>query len=133
VISGVTVNPVTSAADFRAQPALAAPATAAPTDIPPSQAVNPTPNIPAARIDARKATEKSPGASHAVVVDPQTDELVFRSLDPSSGIVIEQVPSQALLRQRVYVEAQTVQALIKGQDPAAAAVAASAQDIDTTA
>jgi hypothetical protein len=132
VISGVTVNPVTSAADFRAQPALAAPATATPTDLPPSQAVNPTPSIPAARTDTRKATEKSPGTSHAVVVDPQTDELVFRSLDPSSGIVIEQVPSQALLRQRVYVEAQTVQALIKGKDPTAAAVAASAQDIDTT-
>jgi hypothetical protein len=43
------------------------------------------------------------------------------------------VPSQALLRQRVYVEAQTVQALIKGKDPTAAAVAASAQDVDTTA
>jgi hypothetical protein len=129
----VTLNPVTSAADFRAQPALAAPATAAPTYLPPSQAVNPTPNIPAARADVRKATEKSPGTSRAVVVDPQTDALVFRSLDPSSGIVIAQVPSQALLRQRVYVEAQTVQALIAGKDPAAAAVAASAQDVDTTA
>jgi hypothetical protein len=133
VISGVTVNPVTSAADFRAQPALAAPATAAPTDLPPSQAVNPTPNIPAARADARKALEKSPGTSRAVVVDPRTDALVFRSLDPSTGIVIAQVPSQALLRQRVYVEAQTVQALIKGKNPAAAAATASAQDVDTTA
>ena len=66
-----------------------------------------------------------------MVVDPQTDALVFRSLDPGSGIVIAQVPSQALLRQRVYVEAQTVQALIAGKDPAA--VAASAQDVDTTA
>jgi hypothetical protein len=129
----VTVSPVTSAADFRGQPALPAPATAAPTDLPPSQTVNQTPNIPAARADARKTPEKSPGTSRAVVVDPQTNALVFRSLDPSSGIVIEQVPSQALLRQRVYVEAQTVQALIKGKDPTAAAVAASAQDVDTTA
>jgi hypothetical protein len=133
VISGVTVNPVTSAADFRAQPVLAAAATAAPTDLPPSQAVNPTPNIPAARTDTRKAAETSPGTSHAVVVDPQTNTLVFRSLDPNSGIVIAQVPSQALLRQRVYVEAQTVQALITGKDPTAAAVAATTQDVDTTA
>jgi hypothetical protein len=58
---------------------------------------------------------------------------VFRSIDPNSGIVLEQVPSAALLRQRAYLDAQTVQALVTGKDPAAAAVAATAQDVDTTA
>jgi hypothetical protein len=133
VIPGVAVNPVTSAADFRAQPASAATVTAAPTDLPPARAVIPAPDIPPARTDTRKPDKSAPGTSRAVVVDPQTDTLVFRSIDPNSGIVLEQVPSAALLRQRAYLDAQTVQALVTGKDPAAAAVAATTQDVDTTA
>jgi hypothetical protein len=133
VIPGVAVNPVTSVADFRAQPASAATVTAAPTELPLSRAVIPTADIPPASTDVHKPDKSTPGTSRAVVVDPQTDTLVFRSLDPNSGIVLEQVPSAALLRQRAYVNAQTVQALITGKDPAAAAVAATAQDVDTTA
>jgi hypothetical protein len=131
----VVVNPVTSVADFRAQPTSAATATAAPTVLPPAQAVIPTADIPPARTDVRKPDESTPASSRAVVVDPQTNTLVFQSLDPSSGIVIEQVPSAAMLRQRAYVDAQTVHALITGKDPAAAAAAAAstAQDVDTTA
>jgi flagellar protein FlaG len=133
VIPGVAVNPVTSVADFRAQPASAATVTAAPTDLPPARAVIPAPDIPPARTDTRKPDKSTPGTSRAVVVDPQTDTLVFQSIDPNSGIVLQQVPSAALLRQQAYVNAQTVQALITGKDPAAAAVAATAQDVDTTA
>ena len=132
MISGVAVNPVTSA-DLRAQSASAATMTAAPTDLPLARAVIPTADIPPARTDPRKPDERAPATSRAVVVDPQTDTLVFRSIDPDSGIVLEQVPSAALLRQRAYVNAQTVQALITGKDPAAAAVAATTQDVDTTA
>ena len=133
MIPGVAVKPVTSVADLRAQPASAAAATATPTDLPLSRAVNPAADIPPARTDVRRPDPSTPGTSRAVVVDPQTDTLVFRSIDPNSGIVLEQVPSAALLRQRAYVNAQTVQALITGKDPAAAAVAATTQDVDTTA
>jgi hypothetical protein len=66
-----------------------------------------------------------------VIVDPQTSALVFRSLDADTGSVISQVPTQALLRQRAYVHAQTVQALIKGKDLSAAVLAAE-QNVDTT-
>jgi hypothetical protein len=121
---------VTSVADYRAQPALTATATAVPTDLPAPQSISPAVNVPASRNDARKPEPEkpTPGASHVVLVDQQTNALVFRSLDASTGAVIEQVPSRALLRQRAYVDAQAVQAVIKGKDITTAELAA-AQDV----
>jgi hypothetical protein len=134
VIAGVASNPVTSVVDFRAQPALAATATApaVPTTLPAPQSVSPATNIPATRNDVRKADKTAPGPSRVVLIDPQTDAIVYRSLDANSGAVIDQVPAQAVLRQRAYIDAQTVQALISGKSLTSAQLAA-AQDIDTTA
>jgi hypothetical protein len=67
-----------------------------------------------------------------VIIDPQTNAVVFRSLDAYTGAVIDQVPAQAMLRRRAYEGAQAVQALIQGKNPAAALLAA-AQEVDTTA
>jgi hypothetical protein len=128
----VASNPATSVVDFRAQPAVAATAAPVPTDLPAPQAVNPAPNIPPTRNDARKADKGTPGPSRVVIVDPQTNAVVFRSLDAYTGAVIEQVPAQALLRQRAYVDAQTVEALIKGKSVTSAELAA-AQEVNTTA
>jgi hypothetical protein len=130
VIAGVTPNPVTSVADHRTQPAVTA-AAAVPTDLPAPQSISPAANVPASRNDARKPEKAAPGASRVVIVDQQTDTLVFRSLDASTGAVIAQVPSRALLRQRAYVNAQAVQAVINGKDFTAAELAA--QDVDATA
>jgi hypothetical protein len=66
-----------------------------------------------------------------VIIDPQTNTIVFRSLDAYTGGVIEQVPAPALLRQLAYEEAQGAQALIEGKNPAAAMLAAM-QKVDTT-
>jgi hypothetical protein len=132
VIGAVTPNPVTSVADHRAQPALTATATAVPTELPAPQSISPAANVPASRNDARKPGKTTPGPSRVVIVDQQTNALVFRSIDPSTGAVIEQVPSRALLRQRAYVDAQAVQAVIKGKDITTAELAA-AQDVNATA
>jgi hypothetical protein len=134
VIAGVASNPVTSVVDFRAQPALAATSTApaVPTTLPAPQSVSPATNIPATRNDVRKADKATPGPSRVVLIDPQTDTIVYRSLDANSGAVIDQVPAQAVLRQRAYIDAQTVQALISGKSVTSAQLAA-AQDVDTTA
>ena len=109
-------------------------APAAPTELPPVQAINPAPNISPIRNDSRRAAapSPSPGTSRDTIIDPRTDAVVFRSLDAHTGAVIDQIPSRALLRQRAYVDAQTVQALISGKDVNTAALAA-APDIDTTA
>jgi hypothetical protein len=131
VIAGVASNPVTSVVDFRAQPVVAATAAPVATDLPVPQAVNPAPSIPPTRNDARKVDKGTSGPSRDVIIDPQTNAIVFRSFDAYTGAVINQVPAQALLRQRAYIDAQTVNALIKGKS--VSAVLAAAQDIDTTA
>jgi hypothetical protein len=132
VIAGVNPNPVTGVADHRAQAASTAAAAAVPTDLPAPQAVSPAASIPASRNDSRKSDKGAQAASRVVIVDQQTNTLVFRSLDASTGAVIAQEPSRALLRQRAYVNAQAVQAVIKGKDVTAAELAA-AQDVDSTA
>lgn len=121
---GAALNPVTSAIDYRAQPASAALASPAPTDLPAGQAVTPTADIPAARSDPRRTGAVALGTSRDAIIDPQTDAVVFRSLDARTGAVIDQVPTQALLRQRAYVNAQAVQALIAGRNPTSATLAA---------
>jgi hypothetical protein len=130
-LNPVISNPVASVVDYHKQPALAAAGAAVPTELPPAQAIAQAPTIPAARNDVRKTERSAPGASRVVIVDPQTDALVFRSLDANTGSVISQVPTQALLRQRAYVHAQTVQALIKGKDLSTVVLAAE-QNVDTT-
>jgi flagellar protein FlaG len=110
---------------------MAAAAPAAPTDLPAAQAISPAVSIPAARNDSRKKENAAPSTSRVVIIDPQTNTVVFRSLDVDTGRVVDQVPAQALLRQRAYVGAQGVQALIAGKNPTAAMLAAM-QNVDTT-
>jgi hypothetical protein len=119
---------VTSVADFRPLPAVA-PST--PTDIPAPQAVSPSANIPAPRNDSRRSDKSAGGTSNVVVIDPQTNAVVFRSVDPNSGFVIDQIPAQALLRQRAYLNAQAAQALAQGKDFSSAVLTAE-QQVDTT-
>jgi hypothetical protein len=132
VIAGVNPNPVTGVVDHRAQAASTATASAVPTDLPAPQAVSPAANVPASRNDQRNTEKSAHHASHVVIVDQQTNLLVFRSLDASTGAVIAQDPSRALLRRRAYVNAQAVQAVIKGKDLTTAELAA-ARDVDSTA
>ncbi len=124
-VTGVT-NPVSSVVDFRAQPPAAASAPAVPTELPTSQALNAAANIPELRNDQRKPEKASTSARE--IIDPQTSALVFQSLD-QQGHVVEQVPTQALLRRRAYEDAQTAQALIQGKDVASVELGA---DVDTT-
>jgi hypothetical protein len=131
VITAVALNPVTGVVDHHVQPASGTTTPAVQTDLPTSQAVNSAANIPAPRNDARKPEKSAPGASRVVIIDPQTEAVVYRSLDAYTGRVIEQVPSQALLRQRAYQDAQAVQALIQGKIVSPAALAA-VPDVDTT-
>ena len=130
--AGAVPNPVTTVVDHHKQPTLVAAAPAVRTELPAAQAINSAANIPAVRNDSRKPERDTP--SRVVLIDPQTNAVVFRSLDATTGSVVDQVPAQAALRQRAYVDAQTVQALIKGKDVSAAVFASAAtQDVDTTA
>ena len=125
---GALPNPATGAIDFRAQPPAVATTPAVPTDLPVPQALNAAANIPAVRNDQRKPDKAS--ATAREIVDPRTNLVVYQSVD-THGHVIEQVPTQALLRRRAYEEAQTVQALVQGKDIATAELGA-VENVDTT-
>ena len=125
---GALPNPATGAIDFRAQPPAVATTPAVPTDLPVPQALNAAANIPAVRNDQRKPDKAS--ATAREIVDPRTNLVVYQSIN-AQGHVIEQVPTQALLRRRAYEEAQTVQALIQGKDIATAVLGAE-DNVDRT-
>lgn len=128
--AGMAVRPVASVVSYHESPAMAA-APAVPTELPAAQAVSPAANIPAARNDSRPPENGNTGTAHDAIIDPKTNEIVFRILDERTRHVIQQVPDQALLRLRAYVRAQAAQALTEGKDPAAAMTMAR-QKVDTT-
>ena len=121
-------NPPPSAVDFRAQPPAVATTPVVPTELPASQALNAAANIPPARNDQRKPDRAT--ATSREIIDPQTSAIVYQSVD-AQGHVVEQLPTQALLRRRAYEEAQTVQALVQGKDVAQAVLGA-IENVDTT-
>jgi hypothetical protein len=124
---GAVLNPVASADAFRKQ-ADAAPIARA--DAPAPQAASPTPKSAAAPNDQRQTHDAPRVAPHSVV-DPQTHAAIIQPPDTYlGGVVVEQAPALALLRQIAYEDAQMRQALIQGTDPNAAIVAA-VQKIDT--
>jgi hypothetical protein len=120
----LAISPVARVVDFPERAAVAAAATA-PID-PTVPATSPAASVAAARSSSPK-TDQVTSSSSRTIFDPQTSAVVFQSLSASTGIVISQVPSQTLLRERAYV----LQALINGKDFSAALVAA-AQGVDTT-
>jgi hypothetical protein len=122
VDAGAASFPGPSAVGFREQPGIAA-APVVPTDPPAPQAPSPAVNVPAPPSDSRPTQ----GGTPAVIIDPQTNTIVYQVLDANTGDVIEQVPAPALLRQLAYGRAQAVQALIQGKNPNTAM-----QKIDTT-
>jgi len=125
---GALPNPASGAIDFRAQPPAVATTPAIPTDLPASQALNAAANIPAVRNDQRKPDKAS--ATAREIVDLRTSLVVYQSVD-AQGQIIEQVPTQALLRRRAYEEAQTAQALVQGKNIATALLGAE-ENVDTT-
>jgi hypothetical protein len=120
----LALSPVARVVDLPERAAVAA-AAAAPTDRPVT-ATSLAASVSAARSDSPKTDHATAGTSRTIF-DPQTNAVVFQSLSASTGVVIDQEPSQTLLRQRAYV----LQALINGKDFSAAVVAA-AQGLDTT-
>jgi hypothetical protein len=127
---GAAFNPGTNVVGYREQPGIGA-GPVVRTDLPALNATSPAVNIPAAPNDSQHSQDAPRGISRAVIIDPQTNTLVFQSLDASTGDIIEQVPAPALLRQLAYAGAQATQALIQGKDPNAAMLAAM-QKIDIT-
>ena len=121
---GAALKADASADAFRRQDA----APIVPADLGASQ---PAPERSAATPHDPQQTQAAPSVLPRAVIDPRTHTAIIQPPDTYlGGVVVEQAPALALLRQIAYEDAQMRQALIQGKDPNAAIVAA-VQKIDT--
>jgi hypothetical protein len=98
-----TVKPVTGvvATDY-ARPAAVVALGATPTDLPDAKAVNPPVDTTPSR---QEASNSGPSyITHGFVIDPQSQEVVYRVMDTRTRQVLWQVPDAALLRSRAYAQ-----------------------------
>jgi hypothetical protein len=61
----------------------------------------------AAASDNDTFSSSSDNYQHTVILDPATQDLIFRVVDVRSRQVVRQVPEEALLRMRAYARALT--------------------------
>jgi hypothetical protein len=71
------------------------------TDLSPGKSVTAVEPVQPARNDA----SESENYQHTVILDPATQDLIFRVVDVRSRQVVRQVPDEALLRMRAYSRA----------------------------
>ncbi|WP_029063082.1 flagellar protein FlaG [Labrenzia sp. DG1229] len=83
---------------------------AAKTDLPAKETVNPSSETQDGRRSAdneqsqRAAQRTTPQVERRNVVDPDSESLVFVATNTDTGQVLRQIPSETLLRLRVYAE-----------------------------
>jgi hypothetical protein len=84
------------------RPATAPAAQAVATDLSPAKSVTAAEATLAARSDTSGSSDLY---QHTVVLDPATQDLIFRVVDVRSRQVVRQIPDEALLRMRAYARA----------------------------
>ena len=72
------------------------------TDLSPAKAVTAAETAQPLRNDASRSSDLY---QHTVVLDPATQDLIFRVIDVRSRQVVRQIPDEALLRMRAYARA----------------------------
>jgi hypothetical protein len=103
--AGLTIQPVTGVAvtDY-VRPA--ATAGTGPTQLPPEQTVAPAPDsTPTNNGTAQPGNPSSDNITSSITIDPQSREVIYRVIDSRTRQVIQQVPDEALLRNRAYSQA----------------------------
>jgi hypothetical protein len=116
----MAVRPVLSVVNTHAHPNIAA-APSAPTALPAEKTVTPVVNTAPARNEPRRAEHTGDSRTHDAIIDPETSEVVYRTLDARTRQVIHQIPDQAQLRMQAYARAQAARALADGESPAISA------------
>src|SRR5437879_4515125 len=98
--SGLTIQPATNV--LQTSVATSAPAQAqhaVESDLSPAKSVQAAQTVCVSRNDSSRDEYLFP---HAVIIDPQSREVIFRVIDVRSRQVVRQVPEEALLRLRAY-------------------------------
>ncbi|MES2600453.1 MAG: hypothetical protein V4602_06555 [Pseudomonadota bacterium] len=88
-----------------AEPASDAARTAVPTQLPPDKAVTATDASVQARINPQAETDR---LSKQVVIDRASAEIVYRTVDSATSLVVRQYPDEARLRARAYLRAMDI-------------------------
>jgi len=92
-----TIAPSTGAPPIADRAPSAPVAQAVATELSPANSVTAAETVLSARNDAN-----SQNYQHSVILDPATQDLIFRVIDVRSRQVVRQVPDEALLRMRAY-------------------------------
>jgi hypothetical protein len=98
-----SIKPVgASVAANYVEPASDAAKTAVPTQLPPDKAVTAADASLPTRNDVQTENDR---LSRQVVIDRAAAEIVYRTVDSRSGLVVRQFPDEARLRTRAYLRA----------------------------
>jgi hypothetical protein len=117
--AGLAINPVVSVVSTRAATPVAV-APAVPTELAEAKVVGPVINPAPARNEPRQSQASIDTTTRDAIIDPQTNEVVYRVLDTRTRQVLQQVPDQAMLRMQAYASAKAARALADGKNPIAA-------------
>jgi hypothetical protein len=100
---GLTIRPtslVTQPAGLR--PDATSVRDAVPTNLAPSQTVTAAAKTGEARQDAPQSGSADPSYVRKIVLDAHSREVIYRVIDSKSGLVVRQIPEEAMLRLRAY-------------------------------
>ena len=104
--SGLIVRPNGSAARTGATRRSGAARSAIVTDLATSQTVTVAPDAPAVRNDPARAAPDESSDVAKIILDAQSREVIYRSIDEQPGSIARQVPQEALLRLKAYTRAE---------------------------
>ena len=108
---GFTMSPVNTIAPSAGAPPVVDRVPSAPvaqavaTDLSPAKTVTAVETALATRNSPYSPSASSDLFQHTVVLDPATQDMIFRVIDVRSRQVVRQVPDEALLRMRAYARA----------------------------
>jgi hypothetical protein len=109
--TGIAVQPVAGIALTElARPAAVASQGAVPTELPAAKAVNALPEAAPAHNARPSSNSGTTDIARNFVIDPQTQDVVYRVMDVRTRQVLYQVPDAAQLRRAAYARAQAVNA-----------------------
>ena len=100
---GLTLRPISVVTQSSSVRQDAAPVRdAVPTDLAASQTVSAAAKTSEARQDALPSSAADPSHVRKIILDAHSREVIYRVIDSKSGLVVRQIPEEAMLRLRAY-------------------------------
>lgn len=104
--SSLTIRPAASIARTSGMRRDGAVHSAVATDLAPSQTVTAAPTAIAVRNDTVRAAPLEPSDVATIILDAQSREVIYRTINVRSSRIVRQTPKEALLRLKAYAHAE---------------------------